>query len=87
MEQAEVYEKFVELLSELLDISKEKILPESHFLNDLQADSIDMVDLNMQIEEVFDVRVPDDAQEKIETVKDAVAFIMEKLKTAESKKE
>ena len=87
MDKAEVQEKIVELVSEQLEVSKEKILPESHFLNDLQADSLDIVDLMMQIEEVFDVQIEDEDQEKIETVGDAVNYIVEKLKTAESKKE
>ncbi len=87
MDKAEVMEKIVELVSEQLEVSKEKILAESHFLNDLQADSLDIVDLMMQIEEVFDVQIEDEDQEKIETVGNAVDYIVGKLETAESKKD
>lgn len=87
MEKAEVMEKVVELVSEQLEVSKEKVLAESHFLNDLQADSLDIVDLMMQIEEVFDVEIEDDDQEKIETVGDAVDYIVEKMKTKTAKQE
>lgn len=85
MQKEEVMEKVVELVSEQLEVSKEKILPESHFLNDLQADSLDIVDLMMQIEEVFDVEIEDDDQEKIETVGDAVNYIVDKMKTKTAK--
>ena len=55
--------------------SKEQITPETSFVNDLGADSLDVVELVMELEEEFDINIPDDAAEKIQTVGQAVEYI------------
>ena len=55
--------------------AKEKITAETSFVNDLGADSLDTVELVMELEEEFDINIPDDAAEKIQTVGQAIEFI------------
>ena len=64
-----------ELIVEQLGVSMEEIRPEASFIDDLGADSLDIVELVMAFEEEFGVEIPDDAAEKITTVKDAIDFI------------
>ena len=56
-------------------MDKEKVTPETSFVNDLGADSLDTVELVMELEEEFDITIPDDAAEKIQTVGQAVQYI------------
>ena len=58
-----------------MGVDKEKITPETSFVNDLGADSLDTVELVMELEEEFDINIPDDAAEKIQTVGQAVQYI------------
>ena len=58
-----------------MGVDQEKITPETSFVNDLGADSLDTVELVMELEEEFDINIPDDAAEKIQTVGQAVQFI------------
>ena len=60
-----------------LGVDKDKITPETSFVNDLGADSLDTVELVMELEEEFDINIPDDAAEKIQTVGQAVKYIEE----------
>jgi acyl carrier protein len=62
-------------VAEQLGVDKEKITPETHFINDLGADSLDTVELVMELEEEFDISIPDDAAERIQTVGQAIDFI------------
>jgi acyl carrier protein len=62
-------------VAEQLGVDKEKVTPATHFVNDLGADSLDTVELVMELEEEFDVDIPDDAAEKIQTVGQAIEFI------------
>ena len=62
-------------MAEQLGVDKEKITSETSFVNDLGADSLDTVELVMELEEEFDITIPDDAAEKIQTVGQAVQFI------------
>jgi len=61
---ASVAERVVEIVAEQLGVDKEKITPETSFVNDLGADSLDTVELVMELEEEFDINIPDDAAEK-----------------------
>jgi acyl carrier protein len=70
-----VAERVIDIVAEQLGVDKEKVKPESHFINDLGADSLDQVELVMELEEEFDLNIPDDAAEKIETVGQAIQFI------------
>jgi len=72
-----VAERVIDIVAEQLGVDKEKVKPETHFINDLGADSLDTVELVMELEEEFDINIPDDAAEKIETVGQAIKFIEE----------
>ena len=72
---ADVLERVTEIVSEQLGVDKDKIKPETSFVTDLGADSLDTVELVMELEEEFDINIPDDAAEKIQTVGQAVEFI------------
>jgi acyl carrier protein len=74
---ASTLERVTDIVSEQLGVDKDKITPETSFVNDLGADSLDTVELVMELEEEFDINIPDDAAEKIQTVGQAVKFIEE----------
>ena len=71
-----------EIIVEQLGVSKEEIVPEASFIDDLGADSLDIVELVMAMEEEFDVEIPDDDAEKIQTIGDAISYLKEKLAAA-----
>ena len=70
-----VFEKIRHILSEQLDIAEDDITMESNISEDLGADSMDVVDLIMSIEDEFEIEVPDESVENIKTVGDVVNFI------------
>ena len=70
-----VEEQVKKIVVEHLGIDESKVTPDSKFIDDLGADSLDNVELVMAFEEEFGVEIPDDAAEKIVTVKDAITFI------------
>jgi acyl carrier protein len=72
---ASVAERVIEIVAEQLGQEKDKIKPETSFVNDLGADSLDTVELVMELEEEFDINIPDDAAEKIQTVGQAIEYI------------
>lgn len=72
---ASVQERVIDIVAEQLGVDKEKVTPETSFVNDLGADSLDTVELVMELEEEFDINIPDDAAEKIQTVGQAVEYI------------
>jgi acyl carrier protein len=72
---ADVAERVIDIVAEQLGVDKEKIKPETSFVNDLGADSLDTVELVMELEEEFNINIPDDSAEKIETVGQAIEFI------------
>ena len=72
---ASTLERVTDIVAEQLGVDKDKISAETSFVNDLGADSLDTVELVMELEEEFDINIPDDAAEKIQTVGQAVAFI------------
>ena len=67
--------KVKEIIVQQLGVDAEKVSLEASFVDDLGADSLDVVELVMAFEEEFDVEIPDEAAEKIATVKDAVGFL------------
>lgn len=75
---AEIEEKVTAIVSEQLSVPREEISRESRFVDDLKADSLDVVELVMEFEDKFGVTIPDDDYEKIQTVGDAVDYIQEK---------
>lgn len=74
---SEIFEKVKKIIADKLDIEEDKITPESSFLDDLGADSLDIVELIMELEEEFSIEIPDEDAEKIRTVADAVKYIEE----------
>ena len=70
-----VEEKVIGIVSEQLGVPREEITRGSRFVEDLKADSLDVVELVMEFEEEFDVTIPDEDYEKIRTVGDAVTYI------------
>lgn len=74
---ASVMERVCDIVSEQLGVDKDKIAAETSFVNDLGADSLDLVELVMEFEEEFNVSIPDDVTDKIQTVGQAVKFIEE----------
>ena len=74
-----VEEKVKDIIAEQLGVKKEEIKPESSFIDDLGADSLDTVEVVMALEEEFGVEIPDEDAEKIITVGEAVKYIDNKL--------
>jgi acyl carrier protein len=68
-------ERVTDIVAEQLGVDKEKISGDTSFANDLGADSLDTVELVMELEEEFNISIPDDAAEKIQTVGQAVEYI------------
>jgi acyl carrier protein len=75
-----IEDKVKDIIAEQLGVKKEEIKPESSFVDDLGADSLDTVEVVMALEEEFGVEIPDEDAEKITTVGDAVKYIEEKQK-------
>lgn len=73
-----VFDKVKELISEQLDVKADDITEASNIQGDLGADSLDVVDLVMALEDEFDVEIPEDQVENIKTVGDIVKFIEDK---------
>lgn len=74
---SDVADRVMKIVAEHLDVDGEKVVPEANFIDDLGADSLDTVELVMAFEEEFNIEIPDEAAEKIQTVQDAVNFIQE----------
>lgn len=70
-----VEERVKDIVAEQLGVDRDKVSAETSFVNDLGADSLDTVELVMELEEEFDINIPDDAAEKIQTVGQAIEFI------------
>ena len=72
---SDIGERVKKIVVEHLGVENEKVLDSASFVDDLGADSLDTVELVMAFEEEFECEIPDDAAEKIQTVKDAIDFI------------
>lgn len=73
-------ERVIEIVSEQMGVSKDQITRDTSFINDLNADSLDTVELVMELEEEFEIAIPDEAAEKIQTVGQAIDYIDKELK-------
>jgi len=82
MNKDEIFEKVQKIVVEQLEVASEEVKPEASFANDLGADSLDTVELVMAFEEAFEIDIPDEAAEKIETVQAAVDHIAAKQQEA-----
>ncbi len=77
----EIFEKVKTIVADQLEVDPNEIKAESSFANDLGADSLDTVELVMALEEEFNIEIPDEAAEQIDTVGKAVEHISEKVET------
>ena len=75
----EILAKLKALVIDRLNVEEEQIKPDASFVDDLGADSLDIVELIMGIEEEFDVEIPDEDAEKLRNVGDALAYVRQKL--------
>ncbi|MBP8814921.1 MAG: acyl carrier protein [Desulfobulbus sp.] len=70
-----VEDKMIDIIVEQLSVDREKVVSGASFVDDLGADSLDLVELIMAMEEEFDVEIPDEEAEKIVTVQNAIDFV------------
>ena len=77
MSSEEIFERVRDIIVEQLGVDKETVTTESSFIDDLGADSLDIVELIMALEEEFDTEIPDEDAEKISTVSDVIEYIKE----------
>ncbi len=77
-EKHSIEKRLKEIIIKQLDVDNKPVTLESSFINDLGADSLDIVELVMEFEDVFDMSIPDGDAEKIQTVGDAVNYIKER---------
>jgi acyl carrier protein len=75
MSETTILERVSKVIIEQLDIPADKVIPGASFTEDLGADSLDIVELVMALEEEFDIEIPDEAAEKILTVQEVVDYI------------
>ncbi len=71
-------ERVSEIVAEQLGVSREELVSEASFIDDLGADSLDIVELVMAMEEEFDVEIPDEDAEKIQTIGEAISYLKER---------
>ena len=74
MSNEEIATKVMDIIAENLGVNRSEVTPSASFINDLNADSLDIVELVMAIEKEFDIEIPDDEAEKIRTVQDAIDY-------------
>jgi acyl carrier protein len=76
---ASVEERVIEIVCENLAVSKDQVKRETSFIDDIGADSLDIVELIMELEEEFEITIPDDQAEKIKTVGEAIDYIQKEI--------
>jgi len=74
-----VEQRVKDIIVEQLSVSEEEVVPEASFVDDLGADSLDLVELIMVMEEKFEQEIPDEDAEKLQTVQDAISYIKERV--------
>jgi acyl carrier protein len=79
MDKTETFDKFKQCAVEVLQVAPDKVTPEANFANDLDADSLDLVELVMALEEQFDITVDESELEGVETVGQAFDLVSSKL--------
>jgi len=79
-EEKSVEQKVTDIIVEQLGVNPEQVTPKASFIEDLGADSLDIVELVMAFEEEFGVEVPDEEAEKLQTVQDVIEYIKDKAK-------
>ena len=76
MSSDEVVEKVQGIIADCLSVDRSEVVPTASFITDLNADSLDIVEMVMAIEKEFDIEIPDDEAEKIRTVQNAIDYIV-----------
>jgi acyl carrier protein len=76
-----IQNKVIEIISEQMGVDKSEITRETSFINDLNADSLDTVELVMEFEDEFDMSIPDEEAEKIQTVGAAIDYIIKAIQS------
>ena len=79
-------ERVIKIIVEQLQCKEEQVKPEAKFIEDLGADSLDIVELVMALENAFNTQIPDDDAEGLTTVGDAIKYVEEKLGTGDDEK-
>ena len=79
MTEAEIEAKVIDIVAEQMGIDKSEITRDTSFTNDLNADSLDTVELVMEFEDEFETSIPDEQAEKIQTIGQAVDFIKQSI--------
>jgi acyl carrier protein len=79
MASAQIFESVKELVHDSLNVEPSRITMDASFIDDLGADSLDIVELVMAIEKHFDIEIPDEDAEQINTVQDAVVYISDRM--------
>ena len=74
-----IQDKVIKMIAEKLDVDPVEIVPGASLIDDLGADSLDLVELVMTMEEEFDIEIPDDDTKDLVTVKDAIDYILKQL--------
>ncbi|GAB6888344.1 acyl carrier protein [Desulfothermus okinawensis JCM 13304] len=77
---SELLEKIKKIVSEQLDVDPEQVVPEASFVDDLGADSLDLTELIMAMEDEFDMEIDDEEAQKLRTVQDVINYIESKVK-------
>jgi acyl carrier protein len=70
-------ERLIKIIAKELSVSEEEVTPDASFIDDLNADSLDLVELIMALEEEFNVKISDEEADKIKTVRDAIEYVQE----------
>ena len=73
----DIKEKVIQIVAEQMGVDKSQVTEETSFINDLGADSLDTVELVMEFEDEFDLNIPDEDAEKIQTVGEAIKYVEE----------
>ena len=77
----EIQDKVMQIVSEQMSVDKDELTRETSFVNDLNADSLDTVELVMELEDEFDLTIPDEEAEKLKTVGNAMDYIQTHLES------
>ena len=75
----DIQQKVIDLIVDQLGVDADSVTPDAHFIDDLGADSLDTVELVMAFEEEFDLEIPDEDAESLETVRDASEYLSKRL--------
>ncbi|WP_448530733.1 acyl carrier protein [Pseudothermotoga sp.] len=87
MDKEELMERIKEIIADKLGVDIDEVTDDADLIDDLDADSLDLVDLAMAIEDEFGVTIPDEELEKIRTVRDVFKELYEKIRLAEEEEE